>query len=434
MAPPLPTAWLRSDHPGTMGVMDAPPPPPPPLPDAATRLRELVDAGIRITAEHSLEGVLQAVADAARQVIGAEYAALGVLDVTGTELARFVSSGFSADTLKAIEHPPSGKGILGLLISDPHPIRLQDLTAHPRAAGFPAHHPTMHSFLGVPISSRAGPVGNLYLAEKLGRPDFTDADEAVAIMLAAQAAVAVENATLYEKSQRLVHEVKSIQAARDRFYAMINHELRNALTAVYGWADLLLRKTGPDGPRAAIEVYESAERTLALLNDLLDLSRLEAERLRPSVRETDAGTLVGEAVKSVEPGADHRGITLAVEGLDGSAACQTDPHRVRQILINLLSNAVRHSPEGDTVTVRVDVSDRRMRFDVVDHGPGIAAEEQVRIFEAFARAASDERGTGLGLTLSKQLALLLGGDLTVESREGAGARFTLDVPRWFGRP
>ncbi len=398
------------------------------------RLQRLVEAGIRINAERSLDAVLQTVVDAARDVIGAKYAALGVLDLTGTELRRFVTSGVPTELADRIGDPPTGKGILGLLIFDPRPLRLRDLGSHAKAHGLPAHHPPMRSFLGVPIMGRKGPIGNLYLTEKRSQPEFSDEDEAIAVLLAASAAVALENATLYEDSQRLVHEVKAMQASRDRFFAMINHELRNALTAIYGWADLLLRKLGADSPRAAREVYESAERTLALLNDLLDLSRIEAERLRPTIRDTDASALVADAIATLEPTAALRGVVVKPEGTREPVACQTDPQRVRQILINLLSNAVRHTPDRGTVRVVLHVNDRQLRFDVVDRGPGIAAAEQSRIFEAFARAGtSDERGTGLGLTLSRQLALLLGGDLRVLSEVGVGSTFTLDVPRWFGR-
>jgi signal transduction histidine kinase len=106
---------------------------------------------------------------------------------------------------------------------------------------------------------------------------------------------------------------------------------------------------------------------------------------------------------------------------------------VRQILINLLSNAVRHSPAEGTVRVVLRATDRRLAFDVIDRGPGIEASEQSRIFEAFQRATSDERGTGLGLTLSRQLAALLGGDLRLISEVGEGSTFTLDIPRWLGK-
>jgi signal transduction histidine kinase len=392
-----------------------------------------VEAGIRINAERSLEAVLQAVVDAAREVIGARYAALGVVDVTRTALERFVSSGLTAEQAERIGRQPSGKGILGLLISDPRPVRLADLRAHPKAHGFPPHHPSMVSFLGVPIRGRQGAIGNLYLTDKVGADEFSQEDEAIAVLLAASAAVAVDNATLHEESQRLLHEVRAVQASRDRFFAMINHEVRNALTAVYGWADLLIRKLGADPPRPAREVFESAERALTLLNDLLDLSRLEADRLRPMIRGADARALARDAVASLEPAAAKRAVHLQTEGAEHAVPCETDPQRVRQILINLLSNAVRHSPPEDTVRVVLRVEDRRVRFEVIDHGPGIPASEQGRIFEAFQRATSDERGTGLGLTLSRQLALLLGGDLRVLSQVGAGATFTLEIPRWYGR-
>lgn len=406
---------------------------PSPAPSGEERLRRLVEAGIRINAERSLDGVLQAVVDAARDVIGARYAALGVIDATGTELTRFVTSGISREVRDHMGAPPTGKGVLGLLLTEPFPVRIADVTAHPRAAGFPANHPGMTSFLGVPVQGRHGVIGNLYVTEKLDGPEFTPDDEAIAILLAASAAVALDNASLYEESQRLLHEVRAVQASRDRFFAMINHEVRNALTAVYGWSDLLLRKLGDDPPRAAREVFESAERALTLLNDMLDLSRLEADRLRPTIRATDARTLVRDAVASLEPAAAHRAVRLHTEGLDDEAPCETDPQRVRQILINLLSNAVRHSPPEDTVRVILDADARRLRFDVIDRGPGIAASEQARIFEAFQRATSDERGTGLGLTLSRQLAILLGGDLRVISEVGVGSTFTLEIPRWYGR-
>jgi signal transduction histidine kinase len=407
---------------------------PHPAQPAEDRLRRLVEAGIRINAEHSLDAVLQAVVDAAREVIGARYAALGVVDHTGTELGRFVTSGITPEQAERIGRLPSGKGILGLLIADPHPLRLADLTSHPKAHGFPPHHPPMTAFLGVPVRGRKGVIGNLYLTEKLDESEFTEPDEAVAVLLAASAAVAVDNAMLYEESQRLLHEVRAVQASRDRFFAMINHEVRNALTAVYGWSDLLLRKLGDDPPRAAREVFESAERALTLLNDMLDLSRLEADRLRPAIRETDARNLVRDAVASLEPIAAQRAVRLHTEGLGDAVPCETDPQRVRQILINLLSNAVRHGPPEGTVRVMLRATDRHLWFDVIDQGPGIAASEQSRIFEAFQRATSDERGTGLGLTLSRQLAILLGGDLRLLSELGVGSTFTLDVPRWFGRP
>jgi signal transduction histidine kinase len=365
-------------------------------------------------------------------VIGARYAALGVLNPEGTGLDTFVTSGLTPEEQARVGDPPLGKGILGLLISEPKAIRLADLSQHPKSAGFPPNHPRMRSFLGVPVMGRRGPIGNLYLTEKADAPEFSAEDEAIAIMLAAQAAGAVENARLNEEAQRLLGEVRTMQKSRDRFYAMINHELRNALTAVYGWADLLIRRGTEGLPRAAMEVYESAERTLTLLNDLLDLSRLDASRLQPIVRDADARGIIGEAIQAVSPAAQARNIRLDAGAEDGEVPCRTDPVRARQVVINLLTNAVRHSPECKTVNIELAATDSRLRIAVVDQGDGLTAEQQAVIFDAFMRAAGteNERGTGLGLTLSRQLARLLGGDLRVESSAGAGARFILEIARF----
>ena len=288
----------------------------------------------------------------------------------------------------------------------------------------------MTSFLGVPVAGHNGPIGNLYLTDKIGAPEFTEEDEAIAVMLAAHASVAVENARLHGEQERLVVELQSMQRSRDRFFATVNHELRNAITAVFGWAELWVRKAGSDSPRAAIEVYESAERAVDLLEDLLDLSRLDESRLNLAIQHADAHTIVREAVHSVEPAADAHQVAIDITRADAELQCQTDPQRVRQVLINLLRNAIRHSPEAGTVTVELHRNGDTMRFDVVDSGAGIAAAHLSTVFEAYERAGKEsERGTGLGLTLSRQIARLLGGDLRAESHPGEGARFILELPR-----
>jgi signal transduction histidine kinase len=396
-----------------------------------SRIEKLSRAAIRITAQHELHRVLQEVADSARDVIGARYAALGIIDRGGKGLERFVTSGIPAEEHSRIGELPQGKGLLGLLVQDPRPVRVADLSKHPEAFGFPANHPGMKSFLGVPILGREVPLGNLYLSEKIGATEFSEEDEAVVVLLAGHAAVAVENARRYEQEAGLLRELKSMQQSRDRFYAMINHELRNALTAVYGWADLLVRKAGHNPPRAAVEVRESAEQTLGLLEDLLQLSRLDADKLHPLIQSADLLEVVRDAVRSVEPAAERKGVQISIKGVSEPVECHTDPQRVRQILINLLTNAVRHSPETEGIALSVRATDESMQLDVVDRGEGIAAEEQATIFEAFESGSNRrERGTGLGLALSRQLARLLGGDLTVQSQLGQGARFTLKLPRY----
>jgi signal transduction histidine kinase len=177
---------------------------------ANDRLRVLVDAGIALSSELSLDALLQQLVETAAQLTGAQYAALGVIDHTGTGLERFLTTGIDAETHAAIGDLPKGRGILGVLIREARPLRLGNLADDPRSVGFPAHHPPMRTFLGVPILLRGVAYGNLYLTEKDGGEDFTEDDQEVIQLLAAQAAVAIENTRLYETSTRWLRHLESL--------------------------------------------------------------------------------------------------------------------------------------------------------------------------------------------------------------------------------
>ena len=394
------------------------------------RFETLLSAGVAIFSEHSLERVLQQIVDSAREVVGARYAALGVLGPDRQSLTQFVTSGLSEVERERIGDLPRGRGLLGLVIREPKPIRSADINRHPKRYGFPPNHPPMKSFLGVPIRSRGEVFGNLYLTEKIGAKEFDVEDEAIAVLLAASTAVAVENARLHEASQDLLGQVRIMQRQRDLFFAMMNHELRNALTGVYGWAERLVKgKSAEAIAQAGREVYEGADRTITLLNNFLDLTRLDAGKVRPVWREVDVPNSVHRALTGVRPAAEAKGIALGERSPDAPPTLRTDPVRLEQILVNLLSNAVRHSPEGGIVTVQVEPQPAAVAFRVSDHGPGIPTELQERIFEPFERFDPHSGvGTGLGLPVSRRLAEVLGGQLTVESVVGRGATFSLSLP------
>lgn len=404
------------------------------LTDEATRVRErferVVTAAIAVAEEHSLPAVLQRVVDAACDVVGARYAALGVLDQAGERLIEFVTSGMTEEMRHRIGALPQGHGLLGALIHDAKPLRTPDIMAHSLRSGFPPHHPPMHSFLGVPIAARNRIFGNLYLTDKIGHAEFSVEDEQIAVLLAAHAAVAVENARLYEESQRLVGQVQSMQRQRDLFFAMMNHELRNALTGVYGWAEMLVRpRLNETVPQAAREVYEAAERTIELLNNFLDLTRLDAGKMRPVIRDVEALHAIERAFAGTGPAAAAKGVAFEHRGNAAAISLRTDPVRLEQIIVNLLSNAVRHSASGTTVVVDVRLSGLRAQFRVTDRGPGVPAELVERIFEPYERFDPlSGLGTGLGLAVSRRLAEILGGTLRVEHADTHGSTFLLELP------
>lgn len=393
------------------------------------RLEQLVTTGTLLTTELSLEGVLQRVVETAAALIGAQYAAIGVLDPDGRLLESFTTYGVSEELREKIGPPPRGHGILGLVIREKQVIRLPDLTKHPDSYGWPPHHPPMRSFLGVPIVGRRGTFGNLYLTEKIGADEFTDDDVRIARLLAAQTAAAVENARLHEESARLLEEVQQLHRSRERFFAMVNHELRNALAATYGWAEMLVRKKDPATvPLAAFEVLESAEQAVGLVNDLLDLSRLDEDRLRPVIRAVDPLTVVRRAVGRVTPAAESRQVLLDIKPRP-VPTCETDASRLEQILVNLLTNAIRHTPNGTAVTTALEARDGKVIFRIADQGPGIPDSELETIFDVYVTKAGEEaRGHGLGLPLSRRLARLLGGELRAVEDAAEGACFELELP------
>jgi len=401
------------------------------LPDPRSdRLEQLVTVGTLLTTELSFDAVLQRVVEVAAGLIGARYAAVGVLAPDGRLLESFTTYGLSEADRERIGPPPRGHGILGLVIREKRVIRLPDLGRHPDSFGFPPNHPPMHSFLGVPIVGRRGVFGNLYLTEKIGQPEFTDDDVHIARLLAAQTAAAVENARLHAESARLLEEVQQLHRSRERFFAMVNHELRNALAAVYGWSELLIRRKDPGTvPRAAYEVFDSAEQAVGLINDLLDLSRLDEDRLRPVTRQVDPGAVIHRAIRRVTPSAEPRTVTFETQLAPELRTCHTDASRLEQILVNLLGNAVRHTPERSTIHVRAFNREERVVMQVEDSGPGIPPDDVERIFDVYVTKAGEEsRGHGLGLPLSRRLARLLGGDLRVIPSRGGGACFELDLP------
>ena len=172
-------------------------------PAAQSRIERVLREAPALVAELRLDAVLQRVADFAREIVGARYVAVGLLAPDRRTLDSFIVSGIPAETHQAIGPLPSGRGILGLLIREGRPIRLPDLGRHPASVGFPPNHPPMRSFLGVPVASAQGVLGELYLTEKIGADEFSEEDEHIAVLLSLITAAAVENARLHTDRSQL---------------------------------------------------------------------------------------------------------------------------------------------------------------------------------------------------------------------------------------
>jgi PAS domain S-box-containing protein len=225
--------------------------------------------------------------------------------------------------------------------------------------------------------------------------------------------------------------------AKSQFLAVMSHELRTPLSGVIGFADLMETEVlGPTAARqkeALSRIKASSWHLVAIIDEILTLSRVEAGKERAQYEETDIARITRDVAGILEPQAEVHGLALRLQGTESPLPVWTDPGKVRQILINLVGNAVKYTEQGE-VKVHLDRSDPEwLRVHVRDTGPGIAPEDQERIFEAFTQVDSSHtrggNGTGLGLAIARKMARLLGGDVMLQSTPGAGSTFTLRLPR-----
>jgi len=259
----------------------------------------------------------------------------------------------------------------------------------------------------------------------LFRPEHTQ----FASRIADHAAVAIENARLYEK-------VRQANRAKSEFVSFVAHELRTPMTSIRGYADMLANKMGgsltSQQERFIDTIRKNVKRMQVLVADLQDVSRIEAGQMRLEVKPISFVEALEDALQSTRGQMDDREQQLTLEAPENLPEVRADPSRLAQILINLLSNACKYTPEGGHVDVRVSVNGKRLQCAISDTGVGISPEDQARLFTKFFRSADqavrDMPGTGLGLCIAKNLVELQGGDIEVESRLGEGATFTFTVP------
>lgn len=270
-------------------------------------------------------------------------------------------------------------------------------------------------------------------------PVLDSTDQAVAVAgididITAQKRNEAELAELLRRVEMARDAATAAASAKSRFLANMSHELRTPLNAIIGFTRIVSRsaKSLPDKQVDNLsKILVSAEHLLTQIDDILDLSRIEADEVRVELAVTNIPEVLREVADSLEPLVDRPRVQLMVEAEPSLPPVVTDRDKVKQILLNLLSNAVKYTDDG-SIVVRAQATDGRLQVDVSDTGVGIPRDELGRIFDEFHRADSSRtrrrRGTGLGLTISRRLARALGGDVAVESRLGVGSTFTLDLP------
>ena len=368
---------------------------------ARSELQRLLDAVIAVGSELSLPVVLRRIVETATGLVDARFGALGVLDETRTGLQQFLTVGMDDDQVASIGRLPEGHGILGLLIVDPRPLRLPDLVSHPDSFGFPAGHPTMHSFLGVPIRVRGEVFGNLYLTDKQGAEGFSDEDEELAVALAATAGMAIENARLHSRLAELLVVEDRERIARDLHDTVIQRLFATGL-ALQGLA-------------ARVPDPEQSARLSQAVDDLDDTVR----HIRTTIFELQRPRVPGRSVRRevldlAAEAADALGFAVATsfEGpVDATVEDETAEHLLAATR-EALTNAVKHA-EATSVELAVTVDEDRLQLTVRDDGVGLPE-------------VTGDGGHGLKNLTSR--ATELGGSCTVRTRDGGGCEVSWSVP------
>ena len=385
--------------------------------------------------------VLNLVARFTRTLLGAHYVIVHTAE--GGLIHSVASVG-----LRNVEAATGDYHLARTVVEAEKPLTVGGRGANLQVDNFPFHlDEGMKAGIGIPLSLFGDTFGALVVGYRR-EYEVTPRDIRLAMTLSGHAAVAISNARLHatveERSRELqsaYEELNRLTQAKERFFASINHELRNPVGAILGYQSLVLdrfRDELPEKARAYLtKAHRAAETLRTLINDILDLSKLAAGKMDVDLQPCTVAQIIDDVLNTIQPLADEKGVPLAVEIAPDLPLVSTDSKRVQQILVNLVSNAVKFTGDGGVrvgaAPVRGDTNgtgqpESSVEVRVTDTGAGISEEDQKRIFEEYEQVKGTQGGTGLGLPISRRLARALGGELWVESEVGNGSVFVLRIP------
>ena len=384
-----------------------------------------------------LQTVLDTLIESAARLCKADIA--GIHRQQGANYQAVATYGGPADyrefILKKIPFEPGKGTVLGRTVLERRPVQVADVLADPdytlgevqKMIGF-------RTGLGVPLLREGNPIGAIMLMRLAVQP-FTDEQIELAATFADQAVIAIENVRLFDEIQEKSRALAEASRHKSQFLANMSHELRTPLNAILGYTELILDDIYGDTPermRTVLKRIESNGRhLLALINDVLDLSKIEAGQLTLSVAEYSLNEVACNVYAAVEPLAAQKNLRFKLEVPPDLPRGRGDEHRLTQVLLNLVGNAIKFTDAGE-VRINATAANGSFRVAVADTGPGISAVDQGKLFQEFQQADSsitkNKGGTGLGLAISRRIVEMHGGTIWVESEVGKGSTFVFTLP------
>jgi signal transduction histidine kinase len=386
-----------------------------------------------------LKSVLQTLVESAARLCNADKAA--ITRQKGTEFFFAETYGFSpefAEYVTSVPVKPERGTVTGLALLEGRIVHVPDVrlaadytwAEAQRLGGF-------RTLLGVPMLREGTPIGVLALARSEVQP-FTDKQIELVQTFADQAAIAIENVRLFDEIQDKSRQLQLASENKSQFVSSVSHELRTPLNAIIGLTEMMVKNAARFGTEKAQEPLQRVNRAgthlLGLINQVLDLSKIEAGKLELNPQTVQLAALINDVISTAGQLAEQNKNRLVVDAQEDLGTLTVDPMRLRQILLNLLSNACKFTKAGEVKLAARKVSNGSsfVEFAVSDTGIGMTAEQQAKLFEEFTQAdastAQNFGGTGLGLAITRKLARMMGGDVTVTSEMGKGSVFTVRLP------
>ncbi|MFO1313747.1 MAG: GAF domain-containing protein [Burkholderiales bacterium] len=406
---------------------------------SVNELRALGDVGQAVSSTLDLSTVLSTIVSRARALTGVEGASVYEYDEAREAFILRSSDGLPADLIEALNRTPMrpGEGALGRMALTHQPVEIGDVAderAYQSRVRKLLVRLDLRSMLAVPLLRESHLLGGLVVNRRA--PGAFD-PQVVELLktFATQSALAIQNARLYREIEIKSRELETASRHKSEFLANMSHELRTPLNAIIGFSEVLSERLfGELNAKQAeyvVDIAESGRHLLMLINDILDLSKIEAGRMELDASEMDLARTIEQTLVLVRERAERRGIALSCAIGSGVGAIHADARKVKQVLLNLLSNALKFTPAGGRVDVGAAAFDDRVEVSVSDTGIGIAPEDQDAVFEEFRQvgaSAAKSEGTGLGLAISRKFIELHGGRIFLQSTPGVGSTFTFTLP------